>query len=115
MCRTIKRRIMELATLHVTCGQRPLLSHTPFLAMVTPRMALVAGLVAAVSWIPNTQAQSLPDWAAPSAAASSAPQVEPPMDESTPPPPEVPIAGGLGLLALAGAVYAARRLLRHDQ
>ncbi|MEM6785060.1 MAG: hypothetical protein AAF624_15175 [Bacteroidota bacterium] len=68
-------------------------------------VALVAALLIA---LPAT-AQSLPDWAAPSAAPAPAPAPEAPM-EATPNPPAVPIDGGLGLLALAGAGYAARRL-----
>lgn len=57
-------------------------------------------------------AQSLPDWAAPSAPEVSAATMPPP-----PPgggggtvPQQVPLDGGLGLLMLAGAGYAARTL-----
>ena len=61
-------------------------------------------------------AQQLPDWAAPS---SSNPYEE---SESTaaaadpgvpPQPAAVPLDGGLGLLALAGAGYAAKKLRDH--
>ncbi|MEM9997311.1 MAG: hypothetical protein AAF809_06385 [Bacteroidota bacterium] len=57
-------------------------------------------------------AQSLPDWAAPSAAPTPAESFQTPMEplDATPSPPGVPIDGGLGLLALAGAGYAARKL-----
>ncbi|MEL6612639.1 MAG: hypothetical protein AAFQ53_11140 [Bacteroidota bacterium] len=69
-------------------------------------------------------AQSLPDWAAPLPPPSTLPPAPPPVDESpsfdeepleavpTLPgnPTQVPVDGGLGLLALAGAGYAARRL-----
>ncbi|MEM8601158.1 MAG: hypothetical protein AAGF99_14655 [Bacteroidota bacterium] len=60
-------------------------------------------------------AQSLPDWAAPSVP----PSASPPAFEETPTeavptlpgaPTQVPIDGGLGLLALAGAGYAVRKL-----
>lgn len=53
-------------------------------------------------------AQSLPSWAAP-----STPSGPPEMASAPPPPdapPQVPIDGGLGLLALAGAGYAVKRL-----
>lgn len=66
-------------------------------------VALVVGFAASAS------AQSLPDWAAPHKPASptAAPQAVPdPPAEPTP----VPLDGGLGLLALAGGAYAARRL-----
>jgi len=58
-------------------------------------------------------AQSVPSWASPIGGADSAPDPTPPM--MAPPnapgtPTQVPVDGGLGLLALAGAGYAARRL-----
>ncbi|GAB5533800.1 MAG: hypothetical protein Rubg2KO_00490 [Rubricoccaceae bacterium] len=56
-------------------------------------------------------ALGLPDWAAPSVPSAEAPAVAPvdgPGLPSAPTP--VPLDGGLGLLALAGGVYAARRL-----
>lgn len=56
-------------------------------------------------------AQSVPDWAAPSSPPAPTTAAAPP----TPPgggaaPSQVPIDGGLGLLALAGGAYAIRRL-----
>ena len=92
------------------------------------RLFLLAGVLA-VSAAP--QAQSLPDWAAPSAhpAAPSAPPAGgraslvpcPPgqTDDGSGgcipnPPTQVPVDGGLALLALAGAGLAARRLRRAD-
>ncbi|MEL6444727.1 MAG: hypothetical protein AAF089_11635 [Bacteroidota bacterium] len=68
-------------------------------------IALLAALLVAM---PVT-AQSLPDWAAPSETPAPEAFEETP-NEATPNPPEVPIDGGLGLLALAGAGFAARRL-----
>jgi len=55
-------------------------------------------------------AQSLPDWAAPAPppAASSSSGIPP--DPPGTPAQEVPLDGGLALLALAGGAYAARRL-----
>ncbi|MEO1479077.1 MAG: hypothetical protein AAFV01_10915 [Bacteroidota bacterium] len=70
-------------------------------------VALVATILLALPTAAT--AQSLPDWAAPSAAPAPEAFGETPTD-ATPNPPEVPIDGGLGLLALAGAGYAARRL-----
>ena len=74
------------------------------------------------------QAQSLPDWAAPQAApthtdggglSSLVPcppgQTDDGMGGCVPnPPTQVPIDGGLGLLALAGAGLAASRLRRRE-
>ena len=56
--------------------------------------------------------QSLPDWAAPSAASAvpAAPLSEFAPPTPPPPPPPVPIDGGLTLLALAGAGYATKKL-----
>ncbi|MEL6770980.1 MAG: hypothetical protein AAFP18_07940 [Bacteroidota bacterium] len=60
---------------------------------------------------PAATAQSLPDWAAPS---SPPPTFEEPPAEAVPTlpgdPTQVPIDGGLGLLALLGVGYAARKL-----
>jgi hypothetical protein len=72
------------------------------------RATLLAALVVSLS---AAQAQSLPEWAAPSGAgAAPAEQLGPGAPPPPPPPPPVPIDGGLSLLALAGAGYAARRL-----
>lgn len=63
-------------------------------------------------------AQSLPSWASPGGQRAR-PPAEPsfglaPEDDDDAPPtlPPVPVDGGLGLLALAGGAYAARRLSR---
>ena len=64
---------------------------------------------------PATFAQSLPDWAAPSAPSAVAPLDDAALAESAmppPPPPPIPVDGGLALLALAGAGLAARKLRR---
>ncbi|MEM6783264.1 MAG: hypothetical protein AAF624_05960 [Bacteroidota bacterium] len=56
-------------------------------------------------------AQSLPDWAAPQAAPATAPSAPTEAVPTLPgDPTQVPVDGGLGLLALAGAGYAMRRL-----
>ena len=90
------------------------------------RLVLFAAVLA-VSAAP--QAQSLPDWAAPSAHEAAPPALpDPGLASLVPcppgqtddgsggcipnPPTQVPIDGGLGLLALAGAGLAARRLRR---
>ena len=79
-------------------------------------LLLSLGIALAVVVAPSASAQetatALPDWAAPGpppsytseAAAASAPPNPPSA------PAQVPLDGGLGLLALAGGVYAARRL-----
>ena len=69
-------------------------------------------LAALVLWALPASAQSLPGWAAPSDAA---PVAAPPTSQTMPPttpstPAQVPLDGGLGLLALAGAGYAAHKL-----
>ena len=91
-------------------------SLTPLLMFL--RFAL--GLALALS-VTVAQAQSLPDWAAPSeqdatggpTSVPSAPNsaLLPPTVPGTPSP--VPLDGGLTLLALAGAGLAARKL-RHE-
>lgn len=69
-------------------------------------------LLAAIGLSPlATSAQSLPGWAAPSEPVAPVQAADPP----GPPggsnvPQQVPIDGGLGLLALAGGAYAAKRL-----
>ena len=61
-------------------------------------------------------AQSVPDWASSSTSTSEASEDNfgPGPPPPPPPPPNVPLDGGLGLLALAGAGYAARRLRQRD-
>ena len=64
---------------------------------------------------------NLPQWAAPPPATSSDTQAD--TDQAAPPtfpgdggdPAPVPVDGGLSLLALAGAGYAAHRLRRREQ
>ncbi len=72
--------------------------------------ALSLLLVAPVAFAAGPQ--SLPDWAAPSAAAPALPtdNFGPGPPPPPPPPPPVPIDGGLSLLAIAGAGYAAKKL-----
>jgi hypothetical protein len=56
-------------------------------------------------------AQSLPGWAAPSGPSAPSPDAQSLAPPNPPgPPPRVPVDGGLGLLALAGAGLAAQRL-----
>ncbi|MEL7361016.1 MAG: hypothetical protein AAFN13_03015 [Bacteroidota bacterium] len=59
-------------------------------------------------------AQSLPDWAAPRSSPTDVPVGDDPPTTDAPglpaEPTQVPVDGGLGLLALAGAGYAARKL-----
>ena len=79
------------------------------------RIAVVLGLVLAAAAAPA--AQTLPDWGAPLESSPNPPVAEgptsnlgPPGTPGTQPPTQVPLDGGLGLLAIAGAAYAARRL-----
>lgn len=63
----------------------------------------------------DATAQTVPDWAAPSGGvATEAPSNSgggvPPPPGGGDAPPQVPIDGGLSLLALAGGAYAVRRL-----
>ncbi|MEM8556258.1 MAG: hypothetical protein AAGG50_00285 [Bacteroidota bacterium] len=82
------------------------------------RSLRLACLLALVT-VPVAGAQSLPDWAAPQPYVpvpdpeplNAGPQIPGAPAPAGPAP--VPIDGGLGLLALAGAGYAARRL--HQQ
>ncbi|MEM0964001.1 MAG: hypothetical protein AAGK21_15850 [Bacteroidota bacterium] len=85
--------------------------------MNRPILYLAAGLLAAGAST-ETSSQEVPSWAAPvapagppvgpQAASSAADPGGAPAPPNTPTP--VPIDGGLGLLALAGGAYAARRL-----
>ena len=86
----------------------------------------LAALALALTLAPAPRAQSLPDWAAPSVyeappaatpdgLASLVPCPPGQTDDGSGgcvpnPPTQVPVDGGLGLLALAGAGLAARRL-----
>ena len=88
------------------------------------RLLLAAALAVALFTAPS--AQGVPDWAAPSAPApvqtddglaSLVPCPPGQTDDGSGgcvpnPPTQVPVDGGLGLLALAGAGLAARRLRR---
>ena len=70
-------------------------------------------LMAAIGLAPlAASSQSMPSWAAPSSPQAADPA--PPQKDDAPPPPgvpqQVPIDGGLGLLALAGGAYAVRKL-----
>ena len=92
-------------------------------------LSLLATLALAFT-LSSAQAQSLPDWAAPSQSeAISAPtdggfasfvpcppgQTDDGSGGCIPnPPTQVPVDGGLGLLALAGAGLAARKLRRRE-
>ena len=80
------------------------------------RFLTLAALAVALA-LPASHAQSLPEWGSP---LEPAPSIEGPTAHAAPPgtpgggtnPPQVPIDGGLGLLALAGAAYAGRKLHR---
>ena len=74
--------------------------------------ALALG-VASTASAQDAATSSIPDWAAPASPAASGTGVEsmggpPPNPPSAPA--QVPLDGGLGLLALAGGAYAARKL-----
>ena len=79
-------------------------------------MRLLALSVAAAFFVAPASAQSVPGWAAPTAPSGpSAPPAEaqmmpPPTPGGGTTPTQVPLDGGLALLALAGAGYAARKL-----
>lgn len=75
------------------------------------RFLLVFGLWATVS--SAAVAQEMPDWAAPHRFESAPPPEDDPPDLPDDPP-IVPVDGGLALLALAGAGYAAHCLRRRD-
>ena len=78
------------------------------------RLSFLVAVSAAALAVAAASAQSLPDWAAPPAPAATTPPTGPGTGPGTPSTPtqSVPVDGGLGLLALAGGAYAARRL-RH--
>ena len=82
-----------------------------------PRLVLAAmiALASAAASFSPAAAQSLPEWAAPSRGVGDPPPVEgdppcPPLGCSGGGPEEVPVDGGLALLALAGGAYACGRL-----
>ena len=88
--------------------------------MTLPR-SLPLVLAAALALAAAPSAQSVPGWAAPQTAAPAAPAQAgvpcPPGQTGpgctgAPPTQSVPLDGGLGLLAAAGGLYAARRLRR---
>ncbi|GAB5536807.1 MAG: hypothetical protein Rubg2KO_30560 [Rubricoccaceae bacterium] len=73
--------------------------------------ALILGMASSAS--AQETATAVPDWAAPSAPMEpSGPAAESMMNPPNPPgaPTQVPLDGGLGLLALAGGAYAAKKL-----
>jgi hypothetical protein len=81
-------------------------------------LGVALGLALPLGTAAQTNVQPLPDWLAPQAAEAPPPMEapmpgEPPMggDNCCDPPP-APVDGGLSLLALAGAGYAAHRLRR---
>jgi hypothetical protein len=60
---------------------------------------------------PSTSPSNLPDWAEPSQPQNPSVSPEPAAPPPPPPPPDqVPVDGGLALLAAAGAGYAVRKL-----
>lgn len=73
-------------------------------------LALCFGLPLAAA--AQTNVQPLPDWLTPQPQTVEAPppQAFPQAGDNCCDPPPVPVDGGLSLLALAGAGYAARRL-----
>ncbi len=73
-------------------------------------LLLAAFLAAPIAAFAAGNAQGVPDWASPS--VPEAPMEASNIQAPTPPvtPPIVPLDGGLSLLALAGAGYAAKRL-----
>lgn len=80
--------------------------------MTVRSLCALALLLAAPAAFASSGAQSVPDWAAPQAAAPAAPSalnnVAPPNPPAAPAP--VPVDGGLALLAIAGAGYATKKL-----
>ena len=76
--------------------------------------ALAVAVLLAGMFVTDATAQSVPDWAAPGGGVATAPQSDARAGNHVPDPPttppQVPIDGGLGLLALAGGAYAVRRL-----
>ena len=87
----------------------------PFLLFAATFAVAIFGPVRAQGSLPTEQTgfgSGLAD--APASQPYSAPPVDAgPVNPGTPGAPGVPIDGGLGLLALAGAGYAARRLRKH--
>ena len=82
--------------------------------------ALAVAVLLAGMFVTDASSQSLPDWAAPSGGGvATAPQSDARVGNHVPPPPEVPpqvpIDGGLSLLALAGGAYAVRRLRKRGK
>ena len=78
-------------------------------------MRLLALCLAAAALTVPASAQSLPDWAAPATPQAQAQMPPPPPGGGTgTAPTQVPLDGGLALLALAGAGYAARKLRQSE-
>ena len=75
-------------------------------------LSLLGALIAVAPSAHADDTGGLPSWAAPSSPAPAAPMAPSAAAVPAPPPaPDpVPIDGGLGLLALAGAGYAAKKL-----
>ena len=80
----------------------------PFVLALGFALALGVGSSASAQ---DAVSSSLPEWAAPS-APYEAPDVDAMSAPPDPPatPDQVPLDGGLGLLALAGGAYAAKKL-----
>lgn len=83
--------------------------------LLTLGFALVFGVASSAS-AQDAVTSSLPDWAAPSTPMDAGPSVESMSAPPNPPgaPSQVPLDGGLGLLALAGGAYAARKLRQRE-
>ncbi len=80
--------------------------------------ALAVAVLLAGMFVTDATAQSVPDWAAPGGGVVTEAQSNPGGGSPPPPPevpPQVPIDGGLTLLALAGGAYAVRRLRKRGK
>ena len=79
------------------------------LTLLPMRASLLLALTALIL-APSVPAQSLPDWAEPTPYVAPPPAAVTETPSMPSDPAAVPLDGGLGLLALAGAGLAARRL-----